>query len=103
VIDQLPRHISKVSHKALSTVLKNLGAQRLGQALRSDGSRPNVWAIRNHGQYADMTPSELGATLGNGIPIDPVSRIDSDETVAMTDKVVLLHQDKARKNVAQAT
>lgn len=103
VIDQFPRHINKVSHKALATVLKNLGAQHLGQALRSDGSRPNVWAVRNHDQYVAMTPSELGTTLGSGIPTDPVSRTDSDETVAQTDKVVNLYEDKGRRSAAQAT
>ncbi len=54
----------EVSAKAMSNALSKAGIQQVRkQALRSDGTRPRVYALKNVAQYEKLTSKKLGEAL----------------------------------------
>lgn len=59
LLDHLPEHVGRVSVKAVSQVLRRLGASELPKQLRLPEGRPRVWALRRADLYEQMTEGEL--------------------------------------------
>ena len=64
-----PRYDAPRKHQLPSTnhqggprrrlTLREIGGRKLGQPHLPDGSRPMVWAIRNHERWADVADGEI--------------------------------------------
>ena len=55
----LEKEFREFSDFKIAAALKAVGAHDLGQVPLKDGSRPRIWAVRQHGIYANTRPSIL--------------------------------------------